>query len=167
VIKITITGELTGKKALLYELPKRQGRRTFVSTYKAFAECLPTKRRLDFAVVRDSSIHVFGGVPDDRYGEGGECPPCAEKPYLGIAREGKKSIGFRIQIYEAGCEEEKTLKGQGTVLRSHMQIHFGAAASHGCIMVAGRRRLYFSVFETWMRAMLLYTNTIEVMVEPR
>jgi hypothetical protein len=166
VIKITVTGRLTGNKALLYEFPGRKGGRKFVSTYTAFVQCVPTREWFEFSVIRDSSAHVFGGIPQNPYGEYGECPPCAGTPYRGLVREDGK-VGFRIQLFEAGCENADTLVGQGSIPRKHLQIHFGAAAAYGCIMVAGRRRLYHASFEKRIRAMLAHTDTIQVMVEPR
>lgn len=166
MIIITITGRPTGGRALLYEERGRQGGRKFVPTYAAYAQCTPTGERFEFAVVRDASTHVFGpGLPDP-YGEGGECPPSADMPYTGVVRE-DNAIGFRIQLYDAGCERAETLQGRGSVVRRHVQLHVGAAASHGCIMVAGRRRWYYRVFERRIRAMLEHASTIQVVVEPR
>ncbi|MBC7836195.1 hypothetical protein H7X87_00240 [Acetobacteraceae bacterium] len=87
-------------------------------------------------------------------------------PYSGRIRQ-DGPVGFRIQLFEAGCERGETLLGQGSVMRKHVQIHFGAASSSGCIMVAGRRRLYHSYFAQRLRGMLAHTATINVMVEPR
>src|SRR5271155_386967 len=99
MIEITITGRLSGNKALLYELPGRQGRRTFVPTYSASVRCFLTGKRFDFAVTRDSSAIIFGEGPKDRYGEKGECPPCADAPYLGAVRE-DGTAGFRVECFE-------------------------------------------------------------------
>lgn len=164
MIRITITGKLTGRKALLYEELGRKGRRKFVPTYHALAECLPTKECFEFAVVRDTSPQVFGQLPY-RYGKDGECPPSL-RPYVGIVRD-NGPVGFRIQLSEVGFEKTGLLLGQGRVARERIQIHFGAAASHGCILVAGRRRTYHRVFAKQLRAMLVHTSTISVIVQPR
>jgi hypothetical protein len=164
VITIVITGELTGQKALLYERVKRQGRRRLVPTYRAFAHCTRTQESFPFAVVRDTSTQVFEGL-EDPYSQGGECPPSL-LPYRGVVRE-DGDVGFRIQLIETSGEHTDTLLGQGSVMRRHIQIHFGAAASNGCIMVAGRRREYRTRFERTLRAMLRHTSDIEVIVLPR
>jgi hypothetical protein len=165
VINIIITGEITGKRALLYELLGRKGRRKFVPTYVAFAECCAMQGRFAFSVVRDSSPQVFSGLRD-RYDEGGECPPSGEIPFIGIVRD-DGLVGFRIQLFDSWCERRETLTGEGSIPRRHVQIHVGAAASHGCIMVAGRRRWYYSEFEKQLRRMLIHTDIIRVTVQPR
>lgn len=162
MIQITITRQLTGKKGLLYEFAGRQGRRTYVPTYVAFV-CLGAEK-FDFAVTRDSSFLKFGNELENLYGEKGECPPSAETPYSGVIRE-DGSVGFRVEFFED--PDTRTLLGQGGVPRKHIQIHFGAAASDGCILVAGRRRLYRRNFEKPLRAMLKQSNTIQVIVESR
>ena len=164
MIRITITANPTGSKALLYEFPKRKGRRKFVPTFAANVECSKTGRGFAFSVTRYSSTHVFGGMSDDRYGEHGECPPCKGTPYRGITRE-DGPVGFRIQLFEPGFAKSETLIGRGSVERRHVQIHFGAAASHGCFLVAGRRRSYRKAFEAPLRDMLQHGDAIEVMVE--
>lgn len=168
MIDITITGKPTGGKALLYELRGRQGRRAFVPTYHAWAAHAGMGQRFDFAVTRHSSAHVFGdGLTEPYiYAENGECPPCADTPYSGIIRE-DGVVGFRIALFEPQYAEQKALMGRGSILRKHVQIHFGAAAATGCILVAGRRRLYPKVFERPLRDMLAHTDQIRVMVEPR
>ena len=168
MIQITITGEPTGKRALLYELRKRQGARKFVPTYHAYAECHWTGKRFEFSVVRDPSAHIFGPRPLDPYGENGECPPSSDVPYSGTILE-DGPIGFRIQLTEAGCEQEEWLVGIGSTIRKRVWIHFGACASFGCILIAGRRRSYKVVFERPLRTMLAHcaTTTISVVVLPR
>jgi hypothetical protein len=105
-------------------------------------------------------------VPKDVYGHRGECPPSGDIPYQGFVRT-DGPVGFRIQLYEAGCDTADTLIGQGSTLRKNIQIHFGAAATYGCFMVAGRRAHYHSRFKRPIRAMLARDSTIEVVVEPR
>lgn len=164
MILIIVTGVVTGRKALIYQKVGRQGRRAYVDTYHATAVCHSTGKTHLFGVVRDSSAVFFGEV-DDTAGEQGECPASVE-PYHGFIRE-DGPVGFRIQLHERTCEEKKKLIGSGPVSRKFIQIHFGAAASHGCIMVAGSRRDYRRVFERWMREALEHTQDIRVIVEPR
>jgi hypothetical protein len=85
---------------------------------------------------------------------------------MGTIRE-DGATGFRIQLYEPEFGGTDTLIGTGTVPRKCVQIHFGAAASQGCILVAGRRRLYRPRFENPIRSMLAHTQDITVIVEPR
>lgn len=167
MIEITITGKVAPGKALLYEKLGRQGKRKFVPTYEAFAHCSITGKQFSFTVTRDSSAHVFGEQPpEDRYGTNGECPPCANTPYIGSVREDAKK-GFRIVFFEPEHREVMGLVGRGTTLRKEMLIHFGAAASFGCIMVAGWRRYYDRVFANPIKRMLVHTDYIQVIVEPR
>lgn len=164
MVLITISGIPTGRKALLYERRGRQGRRTYVPTYAAWATCGLADKRLDFAVVRDTSPHVFG-EPDSACAEHGECPPSAASPYFGFIREDGPN-GFRIELYEEHVGRS-TLIGRGAVPRTNVQIHVGAAASHGCILVAGRRRWYYRHFVSSLRDMLRYTDMIRVVVLPK
>lgn len=158
------------RKALLYELPRKQGRRKFVRTYAAFAQLLPSGERFNFAVVRDSSDHAFREImPENPFGEKGECPASGDLPYFGRIRE-DGPVGFRIQLYEEKCGNDYTIIGASETPRQNIQIHFGAAATYGCLMVAGRRREYNTGFERWMRAMLerdLDEGMIRIIVEPR
>ncbi len=165
MIEITITGEPTGRKALIYEHVGRKGRRAYVPTYVAQVHHKPSGRILMFAVVRDSSAQVFEGLRQ-RYSEDGECPPSAIEPYHGLIRE-DGPVGFRIQLFEAKHNDKATLIGQGRIKRKHIQIHFGAAASHGCLMVAGRRRQYPRHFARPIRTMFASTPTIRVIVQTR
>lgn len=162
MIQITITGKQTGKKGLLYEFAGRKGRRTYVPTYFAIV-CLGTEK-FEFAVTRNSSFPTFGGELENVYGEKGECPPSADTPYTGMIRE-DGPVGFRVEFFDD--PETRILFGQGDVPRKYIQIHFGAAASDGCVLVAGRRRAYGRVFKKPLQAMLKHTNKIQVVVEPR
>jgi hypothetical protein len=165
MIEIVITAQQSGKKALVYEYTGRRGRRKFVPSYEAYARCQTTGQLFEFTVVRDSCTHVFGEVPEDRYGEGGECPPSID-PYHGTVRE-DGSVGFRIELSEPGCGQKGTLRGRGTSLRKNIQIHYGAACAHGCVMVTGRRRLYHSRFAKCLRSMLQTSDMIRVIVHER
>jgi hypothetical protein len=109
---------------------------------------------------------VFGKTLPHPYAEMGECPPCADTPYHGKVRE-DGTVGFRIELFEPQYADLKTLIGQGPVPRKHMQIHFGVAASFGCILVAGPRNMYPRTFARPLQAMLKHTDQIRVMVEPR
>lgn len=162
MITLTITSALTGKKGLLYEFPGRRGRRAFVPTYVACAENMRTGTRFTFAVTRDVSEHVFNEVPTDKYGKHGECPPSIS-PYTGIIRE-DGICGFRIEFFDPQFSREQIIKSPSGMVRSNLQIHFGAAASHGCILVAGRRRSYKKVFANPLKAMLEDSDTIEIEV---
>ncbi|HEV7449265.1 MAG TPA: hypothetical protein VGP13_01870 [Candidatus Paceibacterota bacterium] len=167
MIRITITGQRTGGKGLLYEQLEQKGRTALVPTYAASALCLPTGACFNFAVIRDSSATIFHGKPKgNRYDEHGECPPCGGTPYVGVVRM-SVSKGFRVEFFEPEYHKTKGLVGQGRIIRENMQIHVGAACSHGCILVAGRRRLYPKVFVNPLKAMLKHTSLIEVIVEPR
>jgi hypothetical protein len=165
MIEITITGCVAPGDALLYEKRKQQGRRIFVPTYRAHARCKVTGKQFDFAVTRDSSALLFGRTTE-RFGELGECPPSAHVPYMGTVRE-DGAVGFRVELFEQRFEHTRELMGQGDVRRRFIQIHFGAACAEGCMMVAGRRRLYPRVFERPLRRMLEHTQDIRVIVEPR
>lgn len=167
MIEILITGQRAQRKALLYEFPGKKGRRAYVDAFNAFAHCDEDDTSFRFAVTRYSSKHVFGEVPEDLWGPSGECPTSIEgKPFLGRVREdGPK--GFRIQLYEDSCEKQRSLEGEGSVLRFDIQIHFGAAASYGCFLVAGGRWHYRRTFESRMRKWLKLTDVIEVHVLPR
>lgn len=162
-MRITITSALTGKKALLYEFPGRKGRRKFVPTYKAFA-ANSRGELFEFSVTRDSSPQVFSDLTN-LFGEKGECPPSSEHPYVGVIRE-DGPVGFRIEFYQNNPEEKLIVSPCGS-RRTNIQIHFGAAASYGCILVAGRRREYKQKFELPIRGLLDPDNRIEVTVEPR
>lgn len=166
MITITITGERTPGRALLYELPRRGGRRAFVPTYVAQAHCSVANLSFGFAVVRDVSPHIFGERPADPYGVNGECPPSADTPYRGVVRT-DGYVGFRIELFELQYADTRELMGQGAIRRKKIQIHFGAAASFGCILVAGRRRDYGRAFVRPLQAMLAHTDQIVVIVEPR
>ena len=166
MISITITGNRTGLKVPIYQFRGRRGDKRFVPTFAAFAVCSRTGERLEFAVVRFSSKHVFGATPSNIYDEDGECPPSARVPYHGIVRE-DGPVGFRIQLFEGGCEHKQTLRGRGPVVRKHVQLHVGEGASYGCIMVAGRRRWYHAVFAKKLRTMLKRNQSIRVVVQPR
>jgi hypothetical protein len=166
VITITITGERTGKMALLYEHPGRKGRRKFVPTYVATAKSYFINQQFEFAVTRDSSAVVFSETPIDRFGLDGECPPCNGTSYIGIVRE-DGAVGFRIEFFEPKYWESATVRGQGNVMRRCLQIHFGAAASHGCILVAGRRRSYPQTFERPLREMMVREPIVRIQVQPR
>lgn len=166
MITITITGCGTGGKALIYELTGRQGRRKFVPTYFAFAKD-DKENVFWFSVTRDTSPMCFDNTFDfsNPFGEGGECPPSGEVPYVGNVREdGPK--GFRIELTTRG-QQDGTILFEGRT-RSSIQIHFGAAASEGCFMVAGRRKDYARNFANPLKRMLSGGNeAIQVVVEPR
>lgn len=163
MILITITGKLTGRKALLYEFPGRKGKRKYVPTYVAFAQL--NESRFEFSVTRDSSFLVFGGKLQDIHDEKGECPPSADVPYSGTIRK-DGPVGFRVELHDRDSTT-RAIVGQSGVWREYIQIHFGAAAAYGCIMVAGRHRAYRQVFEKPLQAMLKLTEKIQVAVEPR
>lgn len=165
MIHIVITAILSPGKALLYEHPGRKGQRKFVPVYKAFARN-KVGDKFDFLVTRDSSTAVFGNL-EDRYGEHGECPPSLEKPYIGFVRT-DGPVGFRIQFFDPNYKDEMSVMSPSGIKRKHLQIHFGAAASHGCILVAGRRREYKKHFEKPLRALGLKEGIeIQITVESR
>lgn len=165
-LKITVSGERTGRTALLYEKRGQQGATKQVGTYRAWVIHLPTKQQFHFDVIRDSSAHVFGEQPDDPYGEMGECPPSDDAGFLAAVREdGPK--GWRLQLSEPHLEDEGILMGLGRVPRTHIQLHYGEACGYGCLMVAPTRRWYRSAFEPWMRSVLPSRGEIRVVVHPR
>ncbi len=166
IVLITITSRLEASKALLYEFPGRKGRKKYVPTYTARAEHLPTGEYFYFSVTRCSSHHVFGERPDCRYGEKGECPPSGEAYYHGVVRE-DGVVGFRIEFFDEEHAGTRILVAPNGVTRKNIQIHFGAAAAYGCILVAGRRRSYCRNFESPMRSLLAHGDPIHVVVEPR
>lgn len=164
MIHIVITAILCPGKALLYEHPGRKGRRKFVHVYKAAHN--EVGEQFDFLVTRDSSTVVFGDL-EDRYGEHGECPPSLEKPYTGFVRT-DGPVGFRIQFFDSDYEDEMSVMSPSGIKRKHLQIHFGAAASHGCILVAGRRREYKKHFEKPLRTLGLKEGVgVEITIESR
>lgn len=165
MIVITITAQQTGKKALLYELPGRKGRRTYVSTYLSFVHDTQTDDGFSFAVTRDSSMQIFVEKGERHFRKHGECPPSGETPYRGLIRE-DGPLGFRVELLDPFIDTS-VITGKDGTRRSNIQIHFGAAASYGCILVAGRRRLYGRNFADPLRSMLQGGRWLQVVVEPR
>jgi hypothetical protein len=76
-------------------------------------------------------------------------------------------IGFRLELFERKYAKTKGLIGKGPIVRTNIQIHVGARASHGCILVAGGSTSYYRSFEKPLRAMLKQTDQINVVVESR
>lgn len=167
-IYILITGQKTGRRAVLYEKLGRQGRQALVPTYQAeLGRYDGESSTYRFTVTRDSSPVVFG-QSRGRFGLVGECPPsrtCA--PYRGRLHQSQRSGQTAVMLSESNLAARNGLLGQGQLLRTDIMIHRGPACSLGCLTVGGGRRGYVNWLQALQRLMQTPTEEILVFVEPR
>lgn len=142
MLEVIVTGEPSGKKALMYSELNKKGLRKMVPTYPVLVRDEHGNILFEFEVTRLCRDEVFFGGKARDYRPEHECPPSRpEEPYFGRpTRAGR--LKFAFMLYEAGCPAEETLTGQGTEPRKGIKIHIGPATSLGCMAVAGGEKGY-------------------------
>lgn len=145
-VHLQITGQPVGR-TWLYEKKGRQGQKALVPSYRLVLSVDETDVWVPdrhFAVTRDSSLMIFGGV-EPHYETDGECPPSRiAAPYRAVwHRFGK--LPDALRLYEVGVSDSSdkahaTIRGVGATPRYGLLIHHGPAMSAGCFCLSGGKR---------------------------
>jgi hypothetical protein len=142
-VHIQITGQPVGK-TWLYEGRKRTGRKVLVPTYRLVLSVDETAGLVPdqyFAVTRDSSPTIFGGMKP-HYDTDGECPPSrVAAPYHAVWHQ-HGNVPDALRLYEPGASDSQrrvhaTVRGVGQSRRYGVLIHHGPAMSVGCFCLSG------------------------------
>ncbi|HMA77942.1 MAG TPA: hypothetical protein VKP88_02255 [Candidatus Paceibacterota bacterium] len=112
MIWIEITNSVVGRAGLYSEL-RRQGQLRFVHTYKAHMSYADGSNVINFAVTRDSSAALFGGVLE-RYGKTCECPPSRPgRPYHAVVHDKTELFPFGLRLYDPNIAIGTTYVAKG------------------------------------------------------